>query len=633
MILNEKAIQNTVKFCKRVTDKNYYVCASCMPIESSQLTSVPDASHNVDELFRTLIGLKQKKIQTMIGTTTGTDTSELNQNIDETTKTYNAAKLKQEQTILELDAMEKTQVKEQVEAVEKNNDKNKATLTFIAFGEPLQRTPTMRKNGKFNNNYTDLVQYITDTDREHAKSTIFLLDDNQDELILIKNKLHVDKDDDEGEQMFPTTVEEKSITYHICPNVTYEDGTVSDHEASTRIVNLNEKPLQFTPVYYVIKTDGTKLEEPEEMKTLKASEFTEMPCKIKIDATSEKETGWMLQDKNKNTFKTIKFVLGEWTPDTAVSQRRANPGSYYERVLGVLDKNVYSEAIIIKIFWHDKLSLFEFQRRHSTNNKRASEELNANTVHKQQKISDSSKTDIQTDRLLESIRGGYWFLIPQPNETNGQNTTDCSRIPLTLSSQLHGQNIHNSVNSFYNETITHQIVLNGDVQDNVEYLLATTVSNDNPLNGTRMESFILTTHDMAMKCTQNMKNFIENMPGPLTFNKGFGSTTFKGDQYQVLGYYAPSDNTINYTSFDHNKTIKFHTEQEMTTQTDIVDPLMHANVAPVMDEKVGMAQRRLIRNSRDFDAIKKGRIHVFFLKSPKQPFKILPGSETCPICC
>ena len=64
------------------------------------------------------------------------------------------------------------------------------------------------------------------------------------------------------------------------------------------------------------------------------------------------------------------------------------------------------------------------------------------------------------------------------------------------------------------------MVLQGEVVDGIQYELATNVTDHNPLNGTRIESFILTTTKMAMMCLQDMPNFIITMPGPLNFNQG-----------------------------------------------------------------------------------------------------------------
>lgn len=661
---------STTRYCNRYTPVTYDLCTSMQNMHCNVLASCMDPewtdppwlnedtfrllarvqnSFSIDYLMERLVSLQNQKLNMMkLDSETEEERPELlqaikakSQEISEARREYeHALKFKQdvfttvymEQDRLEMRMKQKEQrvaeakreemAQKAMEAMKANQKKFSSTgeewwegMTLIAFGEALTTVPGSKRKRE-----NDLSGFVTDDDREDAKKCVMAVDEAQNAVVKIRVKLHDDRDDKRGREIFGNRVKHNTIQYGVPTDMSL---------IKIHVQNLSASTMNITPTYLAYKTGKEEIRQVQETKTLKEGEQTNMPFPLRLDIDyGEEAKGWELDIAGIGIV-TVSCVPISDAARPALPAPKIRPGSRYENVMDVIDKKKQSHKLTGMIF-DDLLS--GPQTKHGTQAKRPA------TRGGQERKRTAPLPPLGPSRhhaFLQSIDKGYWCLIPKRHADGRPYTGDLPAISLLPADKELVIPYHEGVRQYYNHTEPRAVVLAGEVVDGIHYELATNVTDDNPLNGTRIESFILTTTKMAMMCLQDMPNFIKKMPGPLNFNKGHGATTFRGKEYQVLGYYAPPNKRLDYYSFHQNRTITFqtdHVKKQRLEDSDNSDKHMLDAAGPVRHGEGGRASVSYERWDNDYAAIKQGQIVVVSIKTPAMKPILAYGSNECPSC-
>lgn len=470
-------------------------------------------------------------------------------------------------------------------------------LTLIAFGQALNEIPDCKRERD-----DDFAGYVTEEDRDEARHSIFPLDAEQNKLILIIVREHEDPYDDEGEALVAQQIGATHLQYRSTMPASY---------AKVNICNLNEEAMQIEPVHFCKFNDRALDEEArEDTLTLRPGETVATPYPVQLDTDSgEVERGWRLQSPAGHVIMTLSFLPVRAPGQPAMSAAAVHPRSNYARALAVLDRKFVSSAMTRMIFSH-KLNLRQLRapRRVRLQMGLGPRKMRGKGRYaRDEDMDDTSKRDA----FLQSFERNFWCLIPSFQADGSPCPGEVPAIPLELVASDVDIPYDAAVPEYYERTVSRAVVLRGNVVDGIQYQLAINVSDDNPLNGTQIESFILTTTEMAMALLHSMPEFIKSMPGPLDFNKGRGATTFGGQEYQVLGFYAPPSRSLRYTSFAQNRTITFHGRGGGGENEMVLDPAGSAGDA--QDDREAASYER---GHNEVQAIRRGEIVVVHIKTP-----------------
>jgi hypothetical protein len=588
--------------------------------DNFRLLSRVGNSFSLDDLLARVVQLQNQKLNLMKrdSETDAHDAQLLHEitaketEIDEAEKRYSHAKRFQEQ-ILETARIEMSRLamlmaqkeqriqRERHERARENMQRSRDALlsdglTLIAFGQALKEIPDCKRERD-----DDFAGYVTEEDRDEARHSIFPLDVEQNKLLQIAVREHEDQYDDEGTALVAEKIGPTHLQY-----IT----TMPESIAKITICNLNEEAMQIQLVYFCKFNNGTPDEEETgETLTLQSGESTVTPFPMQLDEDSgEMEKGWRLQSPAGHVIMTLSFLPVNAQRQPAMSAAAVHPRSMYAKALAVIDRKFVSSEMTGMIFSH-KLYL---RQRRKPRRVRLQMGLGPRKMRGAGKYTrdDDMKDASKRDAFLQSFERNFWCLIPSCQADGSACAGEVPAIPLELVASDSEIPYDAAVPEYYTRTVSRAVVLKGRVVDGVQYQLAINVSDDNPLNGTQIESFILTTAGMAAALLDNMPEFIKNMPGPLNFNKGHGATTFRGQEYQVLGFYAPPSRSLRYTSFEQNRKITFH-GRDGDENKMVLDPAGSAGDA--QDDREATPSERW---HNEVQAIRRGEIVVVSIKTP-----------------
>lgn len=488
-------------------------------------------------------------------------------------------------------------------------------LMLLAFGAPVVDIP-----GAPPRRDDALSVRVTADMRDAAALRLVPVNDAQDKVLSCMVTEQVGKHDD-GEEIFGVWGADRSLSYV----------TSDNYVVKVTVKNLSHATIKFCAVYYMIHQDETRndREEQEEVE-IKQGEEREMEFPLQFElAQGELEIGWTLFDTSVNQEQTLenRLLVVRFLPEVPGGQRLggpdALPGSHYDKVLQVA-KGEASDPMVAE--W-----LFSSSCRSKGG---AAATRSAQSAQPAATTTPSAQPGAVSDAFLQSIEEGHWALIPSFEADGRTHRGGHPKIPLAVAATELDLPFHETVSPYYTHTVPYSVILQGEVVEGVQYQLATNVSNPaNPLLGTKLHSFILTSTEMAMACFEDMPKFIKLMPGPLNFNQGMGATTFAGEQWQVMGYYAPIDRRLSYTSLNQTQAIQFRGSAELkAAEVDSSDSQMIDVNGGVRRYHGRDASRTYERWQNVHDAIAKGEIVAVAIKTPAmKPIPAFGGSE-CPIC-
>lgn len=483
-------------------------------------------------------------------------------------------------------------------------------LMLLAFGAPVVDIPGAPPRRD------DALSVRVTADMRHAAALRLVpVNDAQDKVLSCTVTEHVDRDDDDGEEIFGVWDADRSLSYV----------TDDNHSVKLRVKNISYATIKFCPVYYMMHEDDSKnIREEQDEVELKHGEEREMEFPVQSEiAGGELENGWTLFDTSASQEQTPanRLLVVRYLPAVPAGQRPggpdAMPESHYDKVRKVAKGEVRDPML--------EETLFEATCQ-SKGGTTATRSANGATR--------SAQPAAVSDAFLQSIEEGHWALIPSFEADGRTHQGSHPKIPLAVAATELDLPFHETVSPYYTHTVPYSVILQGEVVEGVQYQLATNVSNPaNPLLGTKLHSFILTSTEMAMACFEDMPKFIKLMPGPLNFNQGMGATTFAGEQWQVMGYYAPIDRRLSYTSLNQTQAIQFRGSAELkAADVDSSDKQMIDVNGAVRRYHGRDASRTYERWQNAHDAIAKGEIVAVAIKTPAmKPIPAFGGSE-CPIC-
>ena len=480
-------------------------------------------------------------------------------------------------------------------------------LMLLAFGAPsidIPGAPPRRDDAR--------SLRVTEDMRRAAALRLVPVTAAQDLVLSCTVTQHDGKDDDDGEEIFGAWGDDRSLRY-----------TPNDQQlVKLNVKNLSYQTIKFRPVFFMVheNRDQHQTETCEEVE-IKPGEERDMEFPAEINfAGGELENCWALFDTSVNQEQTRanRLLVVRYLPATTGGERvggpDAIPESIYEKVLKVA-KAEASDPMLAELLFRPT-SMSKGGGSQATRSAKPSQPAAV------------------SDAFLRSIEEGHWALIPSFEADGRAHQGAHPAIPLAVTAAELDLPFHEAVSPYYTNTVPYALVLQGEVVEGVQYQLATNVSNPaNPLLGTKLHSFILTSTEMAMACLEDMPSLIRTMPGPLNFNREMGATTFADQQWQVMGYFAPIDRRLSYTSLNQTRAIQFRGSAELkAAEVDTGDSQMIDVNGAVRRYHGRDASRTYERWQNVHDAIATGEIVAVAIKTPAM--KPIPafGSNECPIC-
>ena len=492
-------------------------------------------------------------------------------------------------------------------------------LMLLAFGAPVVDIPGAPPR-------CDDAQLLSVTPdmRKAAALRLVPVNDAQDKVLRCTVTEQINNDYD-GEEIFGVWGADGSLSYAIH----------DDYLVKLTVKNLSYATIKVRAVYYMIHQDDTQNDREEQKEVeIKQGEDRDMEYPLKFEiANGELEIGWKLFITSVSEEQTLenRLLVVRFLPEVPGGQRLggpdALPGSHYDKVLQVAKGEASDPMVAEWLFRSTCQSKGDAAATHSAQPAQP-------TANGPTRSAQPAQPGAVSDAFLQSIEEGHWALIPSFEADGRTHKGDHPKIPLAVAATELALPFHETVSPYYTNTVPYSVVLQGKVVEGVQYQLATNVSNPaNPLLGTKLHSFILTSTEMAMACLEDMPKFIKLMPGPLNFNRGVGATTFAGEQWQVMGYYAPISRRLSYTSLNQTQAIQFRGSAELkAAEVDSSDSQMIDVNGAVHRYHGRDASRTYERWQNAHDAITKGEIVAVAIKTPAM--KPIPsfGGSGCPIC-